>query len=147
MKEEILDQPPVEESRLSRKQLLPVWILGVLIPVAIVFGALGYTFSLSIYGLETISPFSTDGLIIMAFLSFKGLVAFGLITKKDWAVDLAIIDGAIGILFCGFMMLVYPFLMSNGPRLIIRLELIALIPYFLKMKSIRSNWLEGGKAE
>jgi hypothetical protein len=150
MQEEILDHQPSGHSNLSRKKLLPVWInifswiflvLGAFIPVALIFGILGYSFNLSIYGLETIRPFSVDGLLIMVLMSFKAVVAFGLLTKKDWAVSLALIDAVIGIVFCAFMMLIYPFLMSNGPRLIIRLELIALIPYFIKMKSIRSKWL------
>ncbi|MFZ6052044.1 hypothetical protein [Halocola ammonii] len=151
MEEQILDQQQSANETANRKELLPIWIkvfswiflvLGAFVPVAVVFGILGYSFSLSIYGLETISPFSLDGLMIMALMSFKAFVALGLITKKDWAVNLALIDGAVGILFCGFMMLVYPFLLNNGLSFNIRLELVALIPYFIKMKSIRKKWQE-----
>jgi len=55
--------------------------------------------------------------------------------------NLAIIDGIIGIAVCTFVMLVSPFLTeSNVIHFNIRLELIALIPYLIKMKNIKRDW-------
>ena len=133
-----------------RRKLLPVWIkiflwifmvLGAIAPIGLILGILGIDFNLALYGLETTNALSITGLLIILFFAIKGSVSFGLWTEKDWAVKLAIIDAVIGIVACTIVMLVLPFLShSNGFNFNVRLELIALIPYLIKMRKIKGDW-------
>jgi len=146
---EILDNELFPKTE-RRRKLLPIWIkiflwlfmiFGIIAPVGLILGLLGIDFNLAIIDLETTKGLSTLGIIIITLFSIKGVVSFGLWTEKDWAVNLAIIDGIIGIAVCTFVMLVSPFLTeSNVIHFNIRLELIALIPYLIKMKNIKRDW-------
>ena len=129
---------------IDRKTLIPTWIkifswiflaFGVLALIAVAVGLLGYQFAMALYGFETSDPISTVGLIITLLFLLKGMVAFGILTKKDWAVNLAIADALIGIGICIYSIIVV--------TAVVRLELLALIPYFYKMWKIRSNWQIG----
>jgi len=109
MSENILDDDHLLGPNASRRDLLPMWIkvfvwifliFGALVPVALILGVAGVNFSLSLYGLETIDSLSLIGVSIMCLFIFKGIVAFGLWTEKEWAVSLAIADASIGIILC-----------------------------------------------
>lgn len=133
-----------------RRKLLPTWIkiflwifmvFGAIAPIGLILGILGIRFSLSLYGLETIDALTPVGIFVLLLFAIKGTVSFGLWTEKDWAVKLAILDGIIGIVTCVFVTLVLPFIVeSNGFHLNLRLELIALIPYLIKMNKIKGEW-------
>lgn len=152
MNENILDEPQLENSNLRRRDLLPTWIkvfvwifliFGVTVPVVLILGVVGMNFNLSLYGLETIRPLSLIGIFITILFGLKGVVAFGLWTEKEWAVNLAIVDAIIGIIVCVFVMLILPFIGdTNGMNISLRLELIPLIPYLIKMRKIKNEWLE-----
>ena len=135
---------------IRRRALLPWWIkvfvwifmlFGILVPPVIVMGIMGYHFELALYGIETTDPHSLAGLAVTLIFMIKGAVAFGLWTEQDWAVDLGIVDASIGIVVCSLFMLVFPFLNStNGLHINIRLEILILIPYLIKMIKIKQDW-------
>jgi len=151
MNENILDEQQLENSNLRRRDLLPTWIkvftwifliFGAIAPLVPIMGIMGVGFNLSLYGLETMNPISLIGIFITCLFALKGVVAFGLWTEKEWAVNFAIIDAIIGIIVCVFVMIILPFLInSNGMKISLRLELIALIPYLLKMRKIKPEWI------
>jgi len=137
-----------------RRKLLPGWIkvfvwifmiFGVIVPFGLLIGLMGIDFNLSIYGLETSKPVSGLGLLITLIFAFKGIISFGLWTEKYWAVKLASIDAIIGIIVCCIVMLLLPFLFKeNGFSWNLRLELIVLIPYLIKMRNIKEDWQSRG---
>jgi len=141
------ESPPILE---RRRKLLPRWIkvflwifmvFGVISPIGLVFGLFEINFQLALYGIETINPLSITGLTIILLFAIKGAVSYGLWTEKDWAISLAIMDSIIGIIACLLVMFVLPFFIEhNGFTFSLRLELLVLIPYFLKMKKIKTEW-------
>jgi uncharacterized membrane protein len=155
MDENILDsdfksfQEDDEEVKERRRKLLPIWIkvfiwifmiIGFVTPFSVIVGVLGTNFQISIYGLETNYPISALGIFLTLLLFYKGVVAFGLWTEKKWAVDSALIDSIVGIGVCVFVIIVDLFFRENGMKINIRLELILLIPYLLKMYAIKEEW-------
>lgn len=145
--QEILDQDTIQTTQ-TRRGLLPLWIkvfiwlfffFGGILPIGLVFGLLGWQFDMALYGLETTFPLSLSGLTLFGLFAVKGMVSFSLWTEKDWGVRLAIADAMVGIVICLFDMFVMPFLQET-PAIGIRLELIPLIPYFIKMRKIRTEW-------
>ena len=72
--------------------------------------------------------------LITLMMLYKGYTAFALWTGKKQAVLLAQIDAISGILICVFVMVM-------GPGFMLRLELIVLIPYLIKMNRIKDEWL------
>lgn len=153
MNENILDQEQLEQANLKRRDLLPTWIkvfvwifllFSVLMPIALVLGIMGFNFSLALYGLETTAPLSLVGLLIMVLFGIKGATAFGLWTEKEWGVRLAVIDAIIGIVLCGFLSFIYPFIDGiQESGFSFKLELLILIPYLVKMLDIREEWSGG----
>lgn len=152
MNEDILDEHQLGNSNLRRRDLLPTWIkvfvwifliFGAIVPVVLILGIVGMDFNLSMYGLETTRPISLIGIFITFLFALKGFVAFGLWTEKEWAVNLAITDAILGIIVCVFVMVILPFISnSGGMNINLRLELIPLIPYLIKMRKIKIAWLE-----
>ena len=132
-----------------RKTLLPLWIkifvwiflvFGAITPIGLIFGILGYEVELSLYGLETVEPLSISGICILAAFLLKGIVSYGLLTEKKWAIILGIIDAILGFTICLFLM-IYPIIFSDsGINFTFRLEIIFLIPYLIKMIKIKSEW-------
>lgn len=104
----------------------------------IVFGILGYRTQLALYGLETNEPFSVTGITIILLFIIKGITAFGLLNQKYWPVKAGIADAIIGITICALMMF-YPIINSEA-TFSLRIELIALIPYLLKLLKIKTEW-------
>ena len=130
-----------------RRALLPWWVIGflwifmafaALMPLAIVFGILRITFAVSLLGLSTPDPFSATGIFLILLFAYKGIVSFGLWTEKTWAVDLAKIDAALSTVVCLGVMGYTFFGPDNSFSL--RLELIATIPYYIKMNQIEYDW-------
>ena len=130
---------------IDRKALIPLWIkifswifllFGIIAPVGFLFSLFDHSFYLSLYGFQTNNPLSILGLLIITLFILKGTVAFGILSFKSWAVKLAIIDAIIGIAACTFSM-IYVIYNQNFS---FRLELIALIPYLIKMRKIKSDW-------
>jgi hypothetical protein len=121
-----------------------IWIFmiaGAIVPLAVAVSLFGGTFQIALYGLESNSALNTIGVITLILFLFKGIAAFALWTEKDWAVDVAIVDAIIGIIVCLFVMMVYPFIDDiDGFTINIRLELLLLIPYLLKLQKIKPLW-------
>lgn len=140
---EILDQ----ESK-RRRDLLPKWIkvfswifliFGIAAMIAPLIGMLGYSFELSLYGITSNEPLSIIGLMICFLYSIKAVTALFLIQEQENAIFLAIIDATAGIVICGYFSFIHP-VFNDGNSFSIRLELVALIPYFIKMWKIKDEW-------
>ena len=133
-----------------RRDLLPIWIkiftwifliFGIISIITPILGLFLEKVDLSLYGLSTTSAFSPIGIAIVLLFLFKGIVAYGLWFEKKWAVQFAIIDAIIGIVVSSYVMIIQPFI--DGTRNFnIRLELVALIPYLMKMRKIQKQWEE-----
>ena len=138
--------------QVRRRSLLSGWIkfftwiflfFGVMVPIGLILGIF-MDFHLSLYGLETSQVYSLTGLGVVALFLIKGLTAYGLWWEKDWAVTLAIGDAVIGIVICVLMMLNNPIVeVENGFFNLtgLRLELLFLLPYLIKMLRIRKAWI------
>jgi hypothetical protein len=147
--EEILTDIVQQLTAVKRKTLLPWWIkvfmwifmaFGVIAPFGLIFALFGYSFQLSLYGLDTSEPLSVTGICITALFLFKGITAFGLFREMDWAVKLGITDAVSGIIICVAVML-YPFFVSgSGSGFSFRLEILLLIPYLNKLLKIKYVW-------
>ncbi len=144
MQTDLISEDLLQENVVPRKKLIPTWIrifswiffcFGLIVPVGIIIGLLGSDFSMALYGFETNDIFSITGITIAVLFLLKGIVAYGLLWSKDWAVKLAMADSIIGILLCIYSMVFLSFTL--------RLELIALIPYLIKMKKISADWEAG----
>jgi hypothetical protein len=130
----------------KRKELITGWIkifswiflvLGIIAPFLLIGGILGNDVELSLYGLETNQPLSFIGLSVITLFLLKGFTAYSLLKEKDWAIVLALIDAVIGIIIC---MLIMSLPMVGNAKVNFRMELIALIPYLVKMLKIKSDW-------
>jgi hypothetical protein len=127
-----------------RRQLLPLWIkiflwffivMGCMVPLGFILACFNIPFQVSLYGLTSNDPTSVFGILLSAVLAYKAYTAFALWTGKTYAVSLAQIDAIFGIISCAVVMIV-------GPGSILRLELIALIPYLIKMNKIKAEWIQ-----
>ncbi len=136
----------LNETIIPRKQLLPVWIkifgwffliAGITTPVFITLGLITHSYGGTIYGIEADSIYSVEGVAIALIFLYKGIVAFGLLKQKDWAILTGIADAVLGIVICCAVM-IYSVIYSYGFSF--RLELAALIPYLLKLMKIKSQW-------
>ena len=144
--QDVLTDDFLLQSPIKRSKLIPVWIkifswiflvFGGLAPIGLVFGLLGYNMVISLYGLETNAPVSLMGVCLTVLFLLKGLTAFGLLKEKNWAINLGIADAIIGMTICVAFM-IYKILYFSSVSL--RLELALLIPYFLKLRTIRNQW-------
>ncbi|MEX6691208.1 hypothetical protein QTN47_27105 [Danxiaibacter flavus] len=142
----------LESLTIKRIKLIPLWIkifawifliMAGSIPIIIILALINGSGLLSLYGFQTLTPFSLTGILIMLAFALKGIVAFGLLKEKDWAIKLGLTDGFTGIAACTFATLLPLF--TNFTGFTIRLELVALIPYVMKLLSIKSQWEEDMK--
>jgi len=151
--EDIILDNSIETTPQRRRALLPTWIkvftwifliFGILAPFSLIFGIAGYQFNLSLYGLDTMNPITLIGILIMSLSALKGTVAFGLWTEKTWAVNLAIIDAIVGIVICLILTFASPLMTVDEGHVgfSFRIELLILIPYLLKMRKIKPDWME-----
>lgn len=148
--EQLLLEPLLNENMIRRRELLPTWmkifvwifmITGAIASFCFLAGLSGTKLKLALYGIESQEPLSFAGLFVLLLFLFKGIVAFGLWTEKDWAIKLGIADAILGIIVCIYVMAINPFLNNNaGFVMNLRLELVALIPYLMKLKKIKPLW-------
>ncbi|MBL3546738.1 MULTISPECIES: hypothetical protein [Chryseobacterium] len=133
---------------ISRRSLLPVWIKiflwffligGVVAAIILLAGFFMNHATLSLYGINANHPYSMTGLLICLLLIYKGIVAYGLWFEQKWAPQAAIIDAIAGIAICSIMMFIIPFTIPNI-SFTLRLELIPLYFYLVKMQQIRKTW-------
>lgn len=133
-----------------RRELLPIWMkifiwffmaFGAMAILALIWGFTGAQFNLAVYGLESTNPLSIIGIIIISIILLKGVAAFALWIEKDWAIILGQIDALMGIAICIFIMGIYPFIhIKNGFNVSFRLELLFLIPFYIKLIKIKKSW-------
>jgi len=132
-----------------RRDLLPLWIkfftwiyliFGVSGLILLVIGLFFNEVNLSIYGIASDRIYSTYGILIIVLFIFNGIIAYGLWCEKDWGPKLGIIGAIIGIGICSYIMLIIPFLYGSR-NFTIRIELIILIPYLLKLQKLQKIWL------
>jgi len=90
------------------------------------------------YGLQANTPISLMGLFLTSLFVLKGVAGFGLWFEKDWAIQLAFVDGIVGILVCLVVMIVLPAMTGVGNTF--RIELIFLAFYLGKMTRIKPMW-------
>ncbi len=131
-----------------RKNLLPLWIKiflwfffigGALSVIFLIIGPFMDHINLSLYGITATHSYTLPGIITTLLLIFKGVIAYGLWFEQKWAPQAAIIDAIIGIAVCIIMMVVIPFTVPNI-NFTIRLELIPLYFYLVKMREIKLTW-------
>ena len=144
---DILSDTFLDEGRISRKTLIPLWIkifswifivFGLVTPIVFILGIITHGFELSLYGLEATSPYSILGVLITILYIFKGIVAYGILKHENWAINAGVVDAVAGIVICVIVM-VYP---ADAPETknYFRLELAALIPYLIKFLKIKDQW-------
>jgi hypothetical protein len=147
MQQDILDSIPTP--KINRRALLPLWIkifiwifiaFGVLAPIAFILGLAGFTFSLSMYGLETNQPISLIGILVISIFLLKGVTAYGLWTEKDWAITFGQIDAVIGLAICTLVMFGVQLPGGVEVRTNFRVEILLLIPYLVKLQRLRKIW-------
>jgi hypothetical protein len=148
--EQLLLEPLLDEKKVSRSSLLPVWmkvfiwifmITGAIAPICLLAGLSDARVQLALYGLETTDPLSTAGLVISLLFLYKGIVAYSLWTEKDWAINFGIVDALVGIAICVYVMAVAPLVNNqSGFDFNFRLELVALIPYLIKLQKMKLQW-------
>lgn len=141
-----------------RKYLVPKWIrffcwlFAIFCPAAIVsavsFAVAGRSSALSLYGIQTSDLFSVAGVTGVFVFGIKGTAAIGILAEKDWAMKGAIVDAILGIALCIFQMIFNPWVTTTSfnhftaTNFNMRLELLLLIPYLIKMINIRQQWEE-----
>lgn len=139
-----------DQLKTTRRELLPLWIkiflwiflvVGGGIVLGLIAALFGLSYSIEIYGLSSNGPLNAVSLVIVGLYFIKVITAFGLWTEKDWAVDIAFYDAIVGIGICTFMMFGYPFFnLDSGFHFTVRLELLVLVPYLMKMNTIKDEW-------
>ncbi len=138
--------------KITRRQLLPLWmkiflwiflVIGGLSTLAFLASLFGMTYSVGIYGLNSNGPLNPLSFAVTLIYLVKAITAFAFWTEKDWAIEIAFLDAIVGIAVCCFMIFIYPFMfLENGFHFNLRLELIALIPYLIKLDKIKVEWKE-----
>ncbi|WP_210466338.1 hypothetical protein [Rufibacter roseolus] len=148
--EDLVDTKSLEEVKGRRRDVLPWWmkiftwiflLSGFLIPIGLVLGLLGYSFSVSLYGFGPTDPFSLLGLSLMILYLFKGVSAYGLWTEKHWAIRLGMVDASIGLAASIAAMFVLPLVdRSEGLILNFKLNPLLLGLYLWKLQKIKPYW-------
>lgn len=128
----------------SKRKLLPWWIkffcwifmiTGFLSILIILLTIVGIKPELALYGFDAQQGSFIMLLIYFTFL-FNGLVAYMLWTGKKLAIRIGLINAIWGILLCLISMI----LSYYNSDFKIRLELVLLILFFIKIKKIKSQW-------
>jgi hypothetical protein len=147
------DDNPLELEQLligksaRRRKLIPIWIkifiwifivFTCFIPPTLLMSLMGYHPLLALYGFETTDTFSITWWFICSLFLFKGITGFALWSEKSYAIKLGIIDAVIGIMICSAIMFAPVF--DRHSKFIFRLELVALVPYFVWLLKTRSSW-------
>jgi hypothetical protein len=97
------------------------------------------TVDLSLYGFSTNTAYSITGIFIIAIMILKGFAAFSLWFEKPNAISIGKIDAICGVVICVASMFVLPFTSGDG-HIQLRLEILLLIPYYIKLNKIEYEW-------
>jgi hypothetical protein len=142
---------------IPRKKMVSWWmrvfcylflVLAVLAPVCLLLPTLSFHIGdhlsvggtrVALYGLRAINDMNFLALFIIGLFMFKGVVGYALLSERDWAMKLGMIDGAIGIILCFLTMLVLPFF-DYGFHF--SWELLFLFPYQARLWKFRVFWEE-----
>lgn len=128
-----------------RRKLLPWWIktfcwIFMILAVCGLASLIGNAFTdnieLSLYGFSSNTAYSGIGIFIIAIMTLKGFAAFSLWFEKDNAISIAKIDAIVGVVICVASM----FLNRNDGHFPLRLEILLLIPYYIKVNKIEYEW-------
>lgn len=137
-----------EKPAIIRRKLLPWWIktfcwifmlLGVCGLASLIGNAFTDNVNLSLYGFSSNTAYSGVGIFIIAIMALKGFAAYSLWFEKPNAIIIAKIDAIIGIVICIASMFVIPFTSGDG-HISFRLEILLLIPYYIKINKIEYEW-------
>lgn len=137
-----------DKPEIIRRKLLPWWmkffcwffmILSIFAVSTLVTNLFFDSVNLSLYGFSTYTAYSGTGIFIIAVMLFKGFVAYSLWFEKPNAIMLAKLDAITGITICIASMFILPFTTPDG-HISFRLEIILLIPYFMKINKIEYEW-------
>lgn len=132
-----------------RKKLIPKWIkffgwLFLIMGAAVFIVPIFWTFSqqpmhFMLFGLEHYgSPFAPTALLISTLFLLNSVAAYGLLFAKDWGIKVCLAAGWVTLGIC-LSTMAYGLIALNG--LSIRLELVALIPYLVKLRKIAPRWM------
>lgn len=135
---------------IKKWQSLPFWVKALsliylalfpLVLIGLIQRVAGSSYPLEIYGLTAQSQFSYFGIFISTIFFLKSIVGLALLTTHKLAMKLAIIDSIIGISICLFIGFIYPFFDNHSDvNIVLRLELIILIPMVIYASKNRVKW-------
>lgn len=137
-----------DKPSIIRRKLLPWWIktfcwIFMILSVAAIGSLITNLFipsvNVSIYGFSSTMPLSGTGLFIIAIMLYKGFAAYLLWFEKPNAIIIGKIDAVCGVVICIASMFVLPFTSGDG-HIQIRLEILFLIPYYMKLNKIEYEW-------
>lgn len=137
-----------DKPNVIRRKLLPWWIkvfcwifmiLSVFAIGSLITNLFVDNVNLSIYGFSSNSAYSGTGLFIIAIMLLKGFAAFSLWFEKPNAIIIAKIDAIVGVAICIASLFILPFSTANG-HFSLRLEILLLIPYYIKINKIEYEW-------
>lgn len=117
--QDLLTEDYVDRNAKTRKQLLPWWI-KVFMWIFLLGGVFGVLIAVPVVYL------------------LKGVTSFGLITQKNWAIKIGLVDASLCIFLC-LIAMIYP-LLNGHFNFSLRLELALLVPYLLRLLRIRVEW-------
>ncbi len=149
MSEELQSQfDEFERTGIIRRKLLPWWIktfcwIFMFLSLCGLGTLIGSAFSnnvqLSLYGFETNTAYSIIGIFLIAVMTLKGYAGYSLWFEKANAILIAKIDAIVGIVICVVSMLI-PLFTDIDANFSFRIELLLLIPYFIKIYKIENEW-------
>ena len=137
-----------DKQLIIRRKLLPWWIktfcwIFMIMGVCGIASLIGSLFieniDLSIYGFLSNTAYSGIGVFIISIMIFKGFAAYLLWFEKENAILIGKIDAILGIVICIASMFAIPFISENS-HFNFRLEILLLIPYYLKLNKIEYEW-------
>lgn len=137
-----------DKPQVIRRKLLPWWIktfcwifmlLAVVAVSTLITNLFFSTVDLSLYGFSTNTAYSITGIFIIAIMILKGFAAFSLWFEKPNAISIGKIDAICGVVICVASMFVLPFTSGDG-HIQLRLEILLLIPYYIKLNKIEYEW-------
>ena len=137
-----------EKPEVIRRKLLPWWIkvfcwifmiMSLFAIASLVTNLFVSNVNLSLYGFSTNTAYSGTGLFIIAIMLLKGFAAYSLWFEKPNAITIAKTDAIVGIAICIASLFILPF-SAGKDHFSFRLEILLLIPYYLKVNKIEYEW-------
>ncbi|MFI2742815.1 hypothetical protein ACG2LH_08755 [Zhouia sp. PK063] len=134
----------------KRKHLLPWWFkaftyvfiaLGIVAILGLVLGVLGFSFPVTLYGIETDEPISLIGVLLFVLFIFKGFTAFIILRGRSWAIPLAELDAIVGISLCLCSLIILPYVGIHQKSAILTIpQFLLLIIYIVNIEKIKTTW-------